>query len=137
MFGMRYTVALSEESVEISNVEQTGKDDSVLFYPPGVMLAIYVDMSARSTEYIGDPSFDEAKEVYVDFTIEGNKYSADITIPPKSYVHDTVLMMVAQEIGDHLLQFWINKLNEEQEQETVGSLDRPTGWGGNREDIEA
>lgn len=144
MFGMRYVVSLADDDVNISRVEKTAEDDDVNLYPPGVMLAYYVTMSRRESMYLGDTDYDEATEVYVDVSVAGNKYIVDISIPPDSCVHDTVLMMVAQEISDHLLSVWVDALKEAQnaaeEQANApvfGPRDRPTGWGGNREDIEA
>lgn len=144
MFGMRYVVSLADDEVNISRVEKTADDDDVSLYPPGVMLAYYVTMSSRESAYLGDTDYDEAAEVYVDVSVAGNKYTVDISIPPDSYVHDTVLMMVAQEISDHLLSVWIDALEEAQNAAeekanapVLGPLDRPISWGGNREDIEA
>jgi len=133
-FGCRYVVELGAEEIRVARVEMVKGDDTVDMYPPGVMLAYYAAMTKHDEPYIGRPGAPEADEVYVDLTIEGNKYSVDLVLPPNTYAHDCTLMMVGEALADMLLTLWVDDLEE---QETVGPLDRPTGWGGNREDIEA
>lgn len=135
MFGCRYVVELSDEDVRVARVERVSGDDTSSMYPPGVMLAYYAAMTKHDKPYMGTPGAPEATEVYIDLSIDDNKYAVDVVVPQNTFVHDCTLMMVAEALADMLLTLWVDDLEEEDTKS--GPLDRPTGWGGNREDIEA
>lgn len=138
MFSCRYIIALGEEEVVLTRVEKVmGENEpEASIFPPGVMYAFYRFCCGLEGNGLGDDNDAPADEAYIDLAIKGNEYIATVSIPKDTCISDLVLMLVGEALGEFLLDAWVESVGEA-EKEVLGPLDRPAGWGGNREDIEA
>lgn len=132
MLGMRYIFDLGENDEDDVEVTTESSAETVELAPCGVMLAFHTWLSG--SEGLGEPRDAPARKVYVDVVQQNGKYVVDVSVDPGRTLNALGLFYIGHVLHDALLEAWVESAEAEV---CVGPLDRPTGWGGNREDIEA